>query len=243
MIEVPGTLEGLPAIQELIGDGINVNVTLLFGCDTYEKVAEADIAGLEEWIARGRDPKRVASVASFFVSRVDTLVDAMIATRLGEGTDARAQGMLRSLSGKAAIANAKVAYQCYRELFGGERWQALAGRGAQTQRLLWASTGTKNPSYRDVMYIEELIGPDTVITIPPATFDAFRDHGQPRASLVEDIDAAHAILDMLEQLGISMEQVSQTLLTEGLQLFSDAFDQLLDAVEKQSRSSSSGSRR
>jgi transaldolase/glucose-6-phosphate isomerase len=235
MIKVPGTAEGLPAIRELISDGINVNVTLLFGCDTYEHVAEAYIAGLEQLVARGRDPERVASVASFFVSRVDTLVDSLIAAQLEASTDARKQSILRSLPGKAAIANAKVAYQRYGDLFGSERWRTLASRGAQTQRLLWASTGTKNPDYRDVIYVEELIGPDTVNTIPPATFDAFRDHGRPRPSLVEDIDSANGTLEMLEQVGISMQAVAETLLEEGLQLFSDAFDKLLTVVQKQSR--------
>jgi transaldolase len=235
MIKVPATAEGLPAIHELIGDGINVNVTLLFGCDTYEKVAEAYIQGVEQLVARGGDPKRIASVASFFVSRVDTLVDAMIATRLEATTDARERSVLRGLVGKAAIANAKVAYQRYRELFGSERWRALARSGAQTQRVLWASTGTKNPDYRDVIYVEELIGPDTVNTIPPATLDAFRDHGRSRASLTEDVESAYGTMKMLEQTGISMHKAAETLLVEGLRLFSDAFDQLLKAVEKQSR--------
>ena len=240
MIKVPATAEGLPAIRELISDGINVNVTLLFGCDTYEKVAEAFIAGLERLVARGGDPKRVASVASFFVSRVDTAVDSLIAARLQATTNAGEQSILRGLIGKAAIANAKLAYQRYLELFGSPRWRALAGRGAQTQRLLWASTGTKNPSYRDVVYVEELIGPDTVNTIPPATFDAFRDHGQPRASLTEDIESAYDTMDTLKALGISMHEVAETLLAEGLQLFADAFDKLLKAVEKQSRGAGAG---
>jgi transaldolase/glucose-6-phosphate isomerase len=240
MIKVPATTEGLPAIQELISEGINVNVTLLFGCDTYEKVAEAYVAGLEQLVARGRDPKHVASVASFFVSRVDTLVDAMIAARLQATTNANEQSVLCGLTGKAAIANAKLAYQRYRELFGAKRWQALASRGAQTQRLLWASTGTKNPSYRDVVYVQELIGPDTVNTIPPATFDAFRNHGQPRASLTEGVESAQDTMANFKQLGISMQEVAQKLLADGLQLFSDAFDKLLKAVEKRSRDGSSG---
>ena len=240
MIKVPATTEGLPAIRELVGDGINVNVTLLFGCDTYEKVAEAYLAGLERLVARGEDPKRVASVASFFVSRVDTAIDALIAARLGATTNAGERSVLRGLTGKAAIANAKLAYQRYRELFGSARWRALAGQGAQTQRLLWASTGTKDPNYRDVIYVEELIGPDTVNTIPPATFDAFRDHGRPRASLTEDIESAYETIDVLKGLGISMQEVEERLLTEGLQLFADAFDKLLKAVEKQSRSTGAG---
>jgi transaldolase/glucose-6-phosphate isomerase len=236
MIKVPATPEGLPATEQLISDGINVNVTLLFGCDTYEKVAEAYIGGLERLVARGGDPRRVASVASFFVSRVDTAIDSLIAARLEATADAREQRVLRGLAGKAAIANAKLAYQRYRELVGSGRWQALASRGAQTQRLLWASTGTKNPDYRDVIYVEELIGPDTVNTIPPAIFDAFRNHGQARASLTEDIESARKTIDMLRALGVSMQEVADRLLAEGLQLFSDAFGKLLQAVEKQSAS-------
>jgi len=240
MIKVPGTAEGVPAIRELISDGINVNVTLLFGCDTYEKVAEAYVQGVEQLVARGGDPKRIASVASFFVSRVDTVVDALVAGRLQLTTNVGEQSVLRGLTGKAAIANAKLAYQRYRELFGSERWRALARSGAQTQRVLWASTGTKNPDYRDVVYVEELIGPDTVNTIPPATFDAFRDHGQARASLTEDIESAYDTMEMLGQLGISMQEVAERLLAEGLQLFADAFDKLLKAVEQRSRSAGAG---
>jgi transaldolase/glucose-6-phosphate isomerase len=236
MIKVPAAPEGLPAIQALIGDGINVNVTLLFGCETYEKVAEAYIAGLERLVARGGDPQRIASVASFFVSRVDTAVDALLAARLEATSDAGQQRLLRGLVGKAAIANAKLAYQRYRQIVDSLRWQALARKGAQTQRLLWASTGTKNPSYRDVCYVEELIGPDTVNTIPPATFDAFRDHGQARAAITEDLESARDAMDKLEAIGISMHAVAERLLAEGLQLFSEAFGKLLQAVEQQSRS-------
>jgi transaldolase/glucose-6-phosphate isomerase len=235
MIKVPATTEGLPAIQALIGEGINVNVTLLFGCDTYEKVAQAYMAGLEQLVADGGDPRRVASVASFFVSRVDTFIDSLIAARLETASGAREQSLLRSLAGKAAIANAKLAYQRYLELVGSARWQALAGRGAQTQRLLWASTGTKNPDYRDVIYVEELIGADTVNTIPPAVFDAFRNHGQARASLTQDIESARNTVEALRGLGISMREVADRLLVEGLRLFSDAFAKLLQAVDKQSR--------
>lgn len=240
MIKIPATPQGLPAIHQLVSEGINVNVTLLFAPDVYEQVADAYIAGLEKLIARGGDPKRVASVASFFISRIDTAIDALIATRLAATTNAREQSFLRGLTGKAAIANAKLAYQRYQELFGSRRWQALAGQGAQTQRLLWASTGAKNPEYRDVIYVEELIGPDTVNTIPPATFDAFRDHGRPRASLTEDVDSASDTMDMLAEVGISMQDVTDKLLAEGVQLFSDAFKKLLNAVEKQSRDAGAG---
>jgi transaldolase/glucose-6-phosphate isomerase len=240
MIKVPATPPGIPAVQQLISEGINVNVTLLFAQETYEQVAEAYIAGLEQVAARGGDLKKAASVASFFVSRIDSAVDALIAARLQSTTSGRTDSLLRRLTGKVAIANAKLAYRRYQELFSGPRWQALADRGAQTQRLLWASTSTKNPNYRDVGYVEGLIGPDTVNTIPPATFEAFRDHGRPRASLTEDVDDAFDTMAMLAEAGISMREVADKLLDEGVQLFSDAFDKLLKAVEKQSREAGAG---
>jgi transaldolase/glucose-6-phosphate isomerase len=240
MIKVPATPQGIPAVQELIGEGINVNVTLLFAQDCYERVAEAYIAGLERHAAGHGDLGRVASVASFFLSRIDSAIDALAAARLQERPSANEASVLRSLMGKVAIANAKLVYQRYQELFSGRRWQALADRGAQTQRLLWASTGTKNPSYRDVVYIEELIGPDTVTTIPPATFEAFRDHGQPRASLVEDVEAAADTMATLGEVGISMKDVTDRLLVEGVQLFSDSFEKLLKAVDKQTREPGAG---
>jgi transaldolase/glucose-6-phosphate isomerase len=240
MIKVPATPQGVPAIRQLISEGINVNVTLLFAQEAYEQVAEAYIAGLEKFAAGGGDAKRVASVASFFISRIDTAIDALVAARLQATTNAREQGILHSLTGKVAIANAKLTYQRYREIFSGRRWQALADQGAQTQRLLWASTGTKNPNYRDVIYIEELIGADTVNTIPPATFEAFRDHGRPRASLMEDVDAAFDTMAALAEVGISMKDVTDKLLAEGVQLFSDAFHKLLKAVEKQSKEAGAG---
>jgi transaldolase/glucose-6-phosphate isomerase len=240
MIKVPATPQGIPAVRELIGQGINVNVTLLFAQDAYERVAEAYIAGLEARAASGGDLRRVASVASFFVSRIDTAIDALIAKRLQGTVNANEASALRSLSGKVAIANAKLAYQRYRELFNTPRWQALARQGAQTQRLLWASTGTKNPSYRDVVYIEELIGPDTVNTIPPATLEAFRDHGRPRASLMEDVEAASDTMATLAEVGIPMRDVTDRLLVDGVQLFSDAFAKLLKAVEQHTKEAGAG---
>jgi transaldolase/glucose-6-phosphate isomerase len=221
MIKIPATPQGIPAVHELIGEGINVNVTLLFAQDTYERVAEAYIAGLETYAARGGELQRVASVASFFISRIDTAIDTLVARRLQALTNANEASVLRGFGGKVAIANAKLTYQRYQELFSGRRWQALAEQGAQTQRLLWASTGTKNPSYRDVVYVEELIGPDTVNTVPPATFDAFRDHGRPRASLVEDVESASDTMATLAEVGISMKDVTDQLLVDGVQLFSD----------------------
>src|SRR6516165_4026734 len=241
MIKVPATPQGISAVSKLIGEGINVNVILLFAQDSYERVAEAYIAGLETYASRAGDLKQVASVASFFISRIDTAIDTLIAARVQAGTDANEASVLRGLTGKVAIANAKLTYQRYQGLFSGRRWQALAGRGAQTQRLLWASTGTKNPNYRDVVYIEELIGPDTVNTIPPATFDAFRDHGRPRASLVEDVESAADTMATLAEVGISMKDVTDMLLIEGVQLFSDAFAKLLKAVEKQTKQAEAGS--
>jgi transaldolase / glucose-6-phosphate isomerase len=235
MIKVPATTEGIPAIEQLISEGINVNVTLLFAQDAYERVAEAYVAGLERLVASGGDPTHVASVASFFISRIDTAIETLTTERLQSATRVREQARLRALSGKVAIANAKLTYQRYNEIFAGSRWQSLAARGAQTQRLLWASTGAKNPGYRDVVYVEELIGPDTVNTVPPATFDAFRDHGRPRASLQEDVDAARDTMAALADAGISMQDVTDRLLKEGLELFSDAFEKLLGAVERQSR--------
>jgi transaldolase/glucose-6-phosphate isomerase len=235
MVKVPATPEGIPALQQLIGEGININVTLLFSQVAYARVAAAYLAGLEALAVRGGDVSRVGSVASFFISRIDSAVDATIAERLKGPAPPAERALLAGLAGKVAIANAKVTYQKYLEIFSGPRWKALSARGAQTQRVLWASTSTKNPHYRDVMYVEELIGPDTVDTIPPATFDAFRDHGRVRASLTEDVDAAHATMESLPQAGISMDEVTDKLLADGVTIFADAFDKLIQAVGKYSQ--------
>ncbi|MBD1806610.1 bifunctional transaldolase/phosoglucose isomerase [Microcoleus sp. FACHB-SPT15] len=232
LIKVPATPDGIPAIQQIISEGINVNVTLLFSQDVYEQVANAYITGLELLAAKGGDISRIASVASFFVSRIDSAVDNQITAQLKTATDPAQRDLLRSLLGKVAIANAKLAYKHYQDIYQSSRWQKLTNQGAQTQRLLWASTGTKNPQYSDVLYVEQLIGADTVNTIPPATLSAFRDHGQPSSSLAEDIDGAQETLLKLQQSGISLQQVTEQLLAEGVQLFTDAFDQLLSAVEK-----------
>lgn len=231
MIKVPATPAGIPAIQQLISEGINVNITLLFHLAMYEQVAAAYINGLEALVARGGDPSGVASVASFFISRIDSAVDAQIEARLhtAQGDEATA---LRSLLGQVAIANAKLTYQRYQAIYDSARWQTLAARGAQTQRLLWASTSTKNPAYRDVLYIEELMGRDTVNTVPTATFDAFREHGQPRASLEEQVDEARHTIETLERLGISLRAIADTLLDDAVKLFADPFDKLLSAVER-----------
>lgn len=232
MIKVPGTPEGLPAIRQLIGEGININVTLLFAQEVYVQVAEAYIAGLEDLAKRGGNLKKTASVASFFISRIDTLVDSMIDDKLKTTTDAQQQTLLKNLKGKVAIANGKLTYKRYQLLFSGPRWQTLAAQGAQTQRVLWASTSTKNPAYRDVMYVEELIGADTVDTMPPATIDAFRDHGRLRNSLTEDVAGAQNVMDNLARAGISIKEVTAKLTTDGVKLFADAFHKLLAAVEK-----------
>jgi transaldolase len=232
MIKVPGTAEGIPAIRQLISEGININVTLLFAQDVYEKVAEAYIGGLEDLAKRGGDLKKMASVASFFISRIDTLVDSRIDDKLKNTTDAQQQTLLKSLKGKVAIANGKLTYQRYQTIFSGPRWEALASKGAQTQRVLWASTSTKNPEYRDVMYVEELIGPNTVDTMPPATVDAFRDHGRLRNSLMENVAGSKKVMDDLEKAGISMKEVTTKLTTDGVKLFADAFNKLIAVVEK-----------
>ena len=229
MIKVPGTAAGLPAIETLLGEGINVNITLLFSQDVYEEVAHAYIRALEECLKRGIDLAGMASVASFFVSRIDTLVDSLIDAQLANA-DATRRARLESLRSTVAIANAKLAYERYRRIFSGLRWEALKSRGAQTQRVLWASTSTKNPKLSDVLYIDELIGPDTVNTIPPATYDAFREHGRPRASLTEGVDEARGVMRGLAESGISMKEVTGTLVVQGVKLFSDAFQKLLDSV-------------
>jgi transaldolase len=232
MIKVPGTAEGLPAIRQLIGEGININITLLFAQEVYEKVAEAYIGGLEDLAARGGNLKKMASVASFFISRIDTLIDSQLGDKLRTAQDANRQALLKGLLGKVAIANGKLTYQRYQKIFSGSRWQALAAKGAQTQRVLWASTSTKNPAYRDVIYVEELVGPDTVNTMPPATIDAFRDHGVVRNSLTEDVPGAAKVMDDLGRAGISIKAVTDKLTDDGVKLFADAFDKLLAAVAK-----------
>jgi transaldolase/glucose-6-phosphate isomerase len=235
MIKVPGTAEGIPAFQQLISEGININVTLLFSQEVYKRVAEAYIAGLEQLSTRGGDVGKIASVASFFISRIDSSVDAIVGERLKASKDQREQEQLKSILGKVAIANGKQTYVSYQKLFSGDRWKALATKGAQAQRVLWASTSTKNPNYRDVLYVEELIGPDTVNTIPPATLDAFRDHGRARPSLTEDVESANRTMETAAKLGISMKEVTDKLTDDGVRLFAEAFDKVLKAVETNSK--------
>ena len=231
MIKVPGTPEGVEPVRRLISEGLNINITLLFAQEAYIAVAEAYLDGLEAALKAGKDISGIASVASFFVSRIDTLVDSNIDERLKNAKGADAQ-VLESLRGKVAIANAKQAYRYYQKMIESPRWKALAARGAQSQRLLWASTSTKNPKYRDVLYIEELIGPDTVNTIPPATMDAFRDHGVLRRTLDTDLAAADKTMSDLEKAGISMKQVTAKLLEDAIRLFDDAFAQLHQVVDQ-----------
>jgi len=232
-IKVPATEAGIPAIRTLISEGINVNVTLLFARRAYEAVAHAYIEGLEMRLAKGGDLSHVASVASFFVSRIDTAVDAELEAKIKTASGAE-KTALEALLGAVAIANAKLAYQSYKKLFAGPRWDTLKAKGAQVQRVLWASTGTKNPRYRDVLYVEELIGRDTVNTVPPETLAAFRDHGRLRASLEDNIVGATATLSALERAGISLEKVTDALLADGLKKFVEPFTKLLDAVERRS---------
>ncbi len=233
MIKVPGTEAGIPAIRELISDGININVTLLFSEQTYERVADAYIAGLESLASKGGDISNVASVASFFISRIDTDIDAIVSARLAQTKDDTQKQLLNSVLGKVAIANAKLTYERYTQIFSGSRWEKLKGKGAQSQRVLWASTSTKNPQYPDTMYVDELVGPDTVNTIPPATFDAFREHGKPQQTLTENLEDARQVMDNLEKLNISMKDVTDSLVVQGVRLFADAFHKLTDTVAKQ----------
>ena len=230
MIKVPATEEGLPAIEQLISEGISVNITLLFSQKVYLQVAEAYIAGLEKYVAGGGDPSHIASVASFFVSRIDTVVDKQLDDKIAKANDPSEKERLAALKGKIAVANAKLAYQDYKKLIAGERWEKLAAKGAQPQRLLWASTGTKNKDYSDVLYVEELIGADTVNTVPPATLEAFRDHGKLRDSLEDNIDEARQVLAELEKSGISLDEITADLVKDGVKLFADAADKLYGAV-------------
>jgi transaldolase/glucose-6-phosphate isomerase len=230
MVKVPATQAGLPAIQHLIGEGISINITLLFSQKVYVKVAEAYLAGLEKYVAKGGDPSHVASVASFFVSRIDSAVDKQLDEKIARANDPTEKERLAALKGKVAIANAKLAYQEYKQLFSGARWEKLAAKGAKPQRLLWASTGTKNKDYSDVLYVEELIGPNTVNTVPPATLDAFRDHGKPRDSLEENVEDAKRVLAELEKSGVSLDAITAELVKDGVKQFADAADKLYGAV-------------
>ena len=233
MIKVPATPAGLPAVRTLIGEGINVNVTLLFSVAVYRQVAAAYLDGLETYAASGGDLSQIASVASFFVSRVDTLADNLLQAKIDASADETQQAHLRDLQGKLAVANAKIAYQAFKELFGAPRFLRLAGKGARAQRVLWASTGTKNPTYSDVMYVEDLIGAPTVNTMPPATIEAFKDHGHLRNSLEEDVAQAEEAIAEIEAAGLSVDAITDQLLDEGVSSFAQSFEEILAAVDEQ----------
>ncbi len=233
LIKVPGTPAGMPAIERLISEGINVNVTLLFALDAYEQAANAYISGLEKYAANNGDVSRIASVASFFLSRVDTMVDRRLEVLIRETEDPAAKEEMEALLGKTATAQAKLAYARFNALFRSPRFQALAEKGARVQRPLWASTGTKNPNYPDVMYVEPLIGPDTINTMPPATIDAFRDHGRAAATLEEGVEKAGATLAALAKFGIDMDGVTQKLLDDGVKIFAKSFTDLMECISGQ----------
>ena len=229
MIKVPATPAGIPAFEQLISEGINVNVTLMFSMEHYVRVAEAYVRGLQAR-ARNGQPLAVASVASFFVSRVDSLIDKQLDERLTRATNVNEKQELESLLGKTAIANSRLVYQKFKEIFGRRAFLDLKHKGARVQRPLWASTSTKNPKYRDVLYAEELIGPDTVDTMPPATIDAFRDHGRVRASLEECLEEAEGVFRRLANLGIDMNAATEKLQVDGVKLFADSFDTLMKSL-------------
>ena len=231
-IKVPATAEGLPAIQELISEGINVNVTLLFGLPRYRQVADAYLAGLTARAAQGNPLNHVASVASFFVSRIDSLIDPLLDNIIVQG--GKKADLAKQVRGQVAIANAKMAYQIYKEIFCGDRFKELAAQGARAQRLLWASTSTKNPGESDVKYVEALIGPDTVNTTPLETLDAYRDHGHPNARLEHGVAEARNVLERLPDLGISLDQVTQQLEDDGVEKFNKPFDKLMQALANSS---------
>ncbi len=231
MIKIPGTQAGMPAIEQCTYEGININITLLFSLQAYEQTMEAYIRGLERRADEGKPITNIASVASFFVSRIDTAADKELERRIEKASDEAEKAKLQSLLGRIAIANAKVAYQKYKKIFHGERFAALKQNGARVQRPLWASTSTKNPVYPDVYYVEALMGPETVDTLPPATITAFRDHGRPRVTIEDKIDEERAVLTRLEEVGISLDQVTAHVLADGVRLFVEPFEKLLKTIE------------
>jgi transaldolase len=235
MIKIPATPEGIPAIEESLAAGLNINITLIFSREAYALVIESYLAALERRVSAGLPVAGIASVASFFVSRVDSLVDKMVEQRIGATNDPTEQAGLKALLGSAAVANARLAYQLFKKSTSTPRWQALAAKAARVQRPLWASTSTKNPAYRDVFYIEELIGPDTVDTAPQQTIDAFRDHGRAAATLDDKVADSRAVESALAAAGIDMDAVTDQLLDDAVRLFADPFQKLLDAIETKRR--------
>jgi transaldolase len=234
MVKIPGTPEGALAVRALIADGVNVNITLLFSIDAHRAVIEAYMSGLEDRLAAGKDISGLASVASFFVSRVDTEVDKRLDAIAAKG-DASVKDRAMALKGRAAVANAKLAYQLFREMFTSERWTKLAAKGARLQRPLWASTSTKNPAYRDVVYVEELIGPDTVNTMPPATIDAFNDHGVVERTVDRNVREAQRVMEQLAEIGIDFKDVTNRLLSDGLASFQKSFESLVAGLERKTK--------
>ena len=235
MIKIPGTKMGLPAVEQVISEGINVNVTLLFSVDSYVETAWSYIRGLEKRVAEGKDISNIASVASFFLSRIDINIDARIDAKLTEGMDRiEKKAMLEAVKGKVAIANAKIAYEKYKEIIQSDRWKALAEKGAKVQRLLWASTSTKNPEYSDVMYVDELIGPDTVNTLPPNTIEACADHCSPANRVEADVDKAHHLMESLKEpdIDINIDEVMEELLLDGIDKFVKPFESLMASLEE-----------
>jgi transaldolase/glucose-6-phosphate isomerase len=224
LVKIPGTEEGIPAIEECLAAGVNINITLLFAIEFYERVMEAYLKALERRIAAQQDVRNLNSVASFFVSRVDTATDKRLEAKIAAASGDAERRKLESLLGKVAVANAKVAYRRFQEVFASERFKRVQRQGAKLQRPLWASTGTKNPKYSDILYVQELIGPDTVNTMPPQTIDAFRDHGVVRRTVDEDYDGALRVLDDLREAGISLREVTDELQREGVEAFSRSFD-------------------
>jgi len=237
MVKIPSTPAGVPAIRQSLSEGININITLIFSIENYRQVAEAYLGALEERLAGGKDISHIASVASFFVSRVDVLVDKLLEDKIKATGERAAQQQLKALEGKAAIANARLAYQEFKRLFSGQRFAALKQRGARIQRPLWASTGTKNPAYRDVLYVEELIGPDTVNTMPLTTIESFREHGKVRLSIEGQLSEAKAQLAALADVEIHYDQVTRQLQDEGVQKFADAFHTLFQCIDNKRLSS------
>lgn len=231
MIKIPGTPEGMPAIEQAIYEGININITLLFSLHAYDQTIEAYIRGLERRVAENNPIDNISSVASFFVSRIDSAVDKELERRISQTGGEEEKVRLQSLLGRIAIANAKMAYQRYKKVFHGERFAALKQKGAQVQRPLWASTSTKNPVFPDVYYVEALIGPETVDTLPPATIVAFRDHGRARVTIEDNLDEERALLARLEEVGISLDQVTAHVLADGVRLFVEPFEKLLKTIE------------
>ena len=232
MIKIPGTPEGLPAVEQAISEGMSINVTLLFSVQSYIDTAWAYIRGLEKRAAAGEDISKISSVASFFLSRIDSKIDDRLDSKLSSA-EGEAKAKLEAVKGKVAIANAKIAYQKYKEIFNGDRWEALAAKGANVQRLLWASTSTKNPEYSDVMYVDELVGVDTVNTLPPNTIEACVDHCDPANRIETDLDKAHQVIDSLEDdaVDIDLDAVMDELLEEGIDKFIKPFESLMSSLE------------